>query len=217
MNNEIPVLFCKLKKYERTSKKKSANGKSQISRRYMIPIKKDQIEGSAFENVEDIVILTNDDFKYEIEKYRDSTSIIKELEDSLKKSNDNFQQFEKTKNELEKIQTEYAAVEKDLYDASEELKLKNIEIIGVKNEYNVIFKENSDLKRELKRLTDLRNLEKESLRLKANEVEITKDEYDELRKSHELLWNVVHKKDKEIKNLEDKGFMNNLRKKMLNK
>lgn len=217
MNNEIPVLFCKLKKYERTSKKKSANGKSQISRRYMIPIKKDQIEGSAFENVEDIVILTNDDFKYEIEKYRDSTSIIKELEVSLKKSNDNFQQFEKTKNELEKIQTEYAAVEKDLYDASEELKLKNIEIIGVKNEYNVIFKENSDLKRELKRLTDLRNLEKESLRLKANEVEITKDEYDELRKSHELLWNVVHKKDKEIKNLEDKGFMNNLRKKMLNK
>lgn len=217
MNNEIPVLFCKLKKYERTSKKKSANGKSQISRRYMIPIKKDQIEGSAFENVEDIVILTNDDFKYEIEKYRDSTSIIKELEVSLKKSNDNFQQFEKTKNELEKIQTEYAAVEKDLYDASEELKLKNIEIIGVKNEYNVIFKENSDLKRELKRLTDLRNLEKKSLRLKANEVEITKDEYDELRKSHELLWNVVHKKDKEIKNLEDKGFMNNLRKKMLNK
>jgi hypothetical protein len=46
MNDKIPVLYCKLKKYERKSKQKSKDGKEQVSRRYMIPVKKDQIEGT---------------------------------------------------------------------------------------------------------------------------------------------------------------------------
>jgi len=214
MIDEIPVLHCKLKKYERKSKKKSTDGKAQITRRYMIPIKKDQIEGSKFENVEDIVILTFKDFNKEIEKSKNLSSLINELEDSLKDRDDDIHLFKETEDELKKFEIELTNIKKEHESTLKELQFKNIEIIGVNNEYNAIIKENRSLKRELKRITELRELEKESLFVKANEIEINKDEYDRLKESHDLLWNVVHDKEKTIKNLEDKGFIRNLRKKL---
>ncbi len=217
MINEIPVLRCKLKKYERKSKKKSADGKEQVNRRYMIPVKKGQIEGSKFENVEDIVVLSIDDFNYEIEKSKNTAGIIKELKLSLKDREKNIQSMDETRNELKKIGSELNST-KEKYDiVLKELKLKNIEITEVNNQYNDLLNKNKELKREVKRLTDLRTLEKQSLRIKTNEIEITRDEYDKLKKSHELLWNVVHEKDKAIKDLEERGIMGNLFKKIIKK
>lgn len=215
--NEIPVLQTKLKKYERKSKKKSADGKEHVTRRYMIPIKKDQIEGSKFENVEDIVILSNDDFNYEKEKSKNAASLIKELELSLKDRDKDIQRIHETKNKLKKIESEFAVIRENYANALKELELKNREIMKINNEYNDLLSENKGLKREVKRLRDLRTLEKESLRIKTNEIEITKEEYNKLKKSHELLWNVVREKDKTIKGLEEKGVMNSLLKKIIKK
>jgi len=131
MMNEIPVLQTKLKKYERKSKKKSADGKEHVTRRYMIPIKKDQIEGSKFENVEDIVILSNDDFNYEIKRSKNAASLIKELELSLKDRDKDIQLIHETKNKLKKIESEFAVIRENYANALKELELKNREIMKI--------------------------------------------------------------------------------------
>ena len=91
------------------------------------------------------------------------------------------------------------------------------EFNGIYNQYNSLKSVNKDLKREVKRLTDLRALENKSLRLKINEVEVTKDEYDKLKKSHELLWGVVQEKDNIIRELEKGGVVGNILKKIRKK
>ena len=83
----IPVLYCKLKKYERTSKAKSEDGAKKITRRYMIPVKKEQIEGTNFENIEDIVILSEADFQNKFQT--DTNSNVDELKRSLSKRSGN--------------------------------------------------------------------------------------------------------------------------------
>jgi len=217
MSTEIPVLQCKLKKYERKSKKKSADGKEQVTRRYMIPIKKDQIEGTKFEEVEDIVILSFEDFEYELEKSKKASSVIKELESSINEMNNDIKEFQTTESDLEMINSQLELMKEKNDELLDEIKFKNIEIMGVNNKYNTLINENKELKRELKRLNDLRTLEQESLRIKANEIEITKNEYHELKESHQLLWDVVREKDKTIKELEEKGRMGKFFKNIIKK
>lgn len=162
MNDNISVLHCKLKKYERKSRQKSKDGKQQLSIRYMIPVKREQIEGTKFQEVENIVILCKEDFEYELQK----SKVI-----DLK---------------LESTANEYKTEIKTLND-----KIKELE-------------------RELKRLKNLRTLEKESLKIKLHEIELTSDKYDRLKKSHELLWDVVQEKDKIIRDLEKRSVVGNL-------
>ncbi len=217
MITETPVLRCKLKKYERKSKKKSADGKEQVTRRYMIPIKKDQVEGTKFEDIEDIVILSNEDFEYELQKSKNASLLIKELESSMNGMISDIQHLKDTEIELDNVKSKLYSIKEKHDNALDELKFKNIEIMGVNNKYNTLLNENKELRRELKRLTDLRTLEQESLRIKANEIDVARNEYEELKKSHELLWNVVHKKDITIKELEEKGRVGNFFKRIIKK
>lgn len=235
----VPVLYCKLKKYERTSKTKSEDGTKKITRRYMIPIKKEQIEGSNFESVENIVILSKADFDHEIQGSQGISSSINELEQSLMEKdqeilnlrellngNDHelMERDQKIKDltDLHEIQVEELQLDikkvNDGYQA--EIKILNNEIEELKSiydQYNELKTVNKDFEREVKRLTDLRTLEKESLRIKLNELELTKDEYDKLKKSHELLWDVVQEKDKTIKEMEKGSVMGSFLKKIRKK
>ena len=235
----IPVLYCKLKKYERTSKAKSEDGSKKITRRYMIPVKKEQIEGTNFENIEDIVILSKADFGQEFKGSQDLTSSINEMKQSLNekdqeilnlkelltcKDQELMEQDQKIKNindlheaQIEELQLDIKKVN-DGYQAEIEMLNKDIEELNaIYNQYNGLKTVNKELEREVKRLTDLRTLEKESLRLKINEVELTKEEYDKLKKSHELLWGVVQEKDNIIKELEKGSIMGNIFKKIRKK
>ncbi len=235
----ISVLYCKLKKYERTSKTKSEDGAKKVTRRYMIPVKKEQIEGTNFEDVEDIVILSKADFDQEFQESKDISSNVNELKQSLsekdheilnlrellnEKDQELMERDEKIRNlnDLHEIQIEELQLDikkiNDGYQA--EIKMLNNDIEGLNNvytQYTDLKAVNKDLEREAKRLTDLRTLEKESLRIKINELELTKDEYDKLKKSHELLWDVVQEKDKTIKELEKGGVMGNILKKIRKK
>lgn len=257
---DIPVLYCKLKKYERTSKAKSEDGGKLITRRYMIPVKKEQIEGSNFEDVEDIVILSKIDYDHELQKLRDTSSGVNELnqllsekdqeivsfKELLSKKNQevvNFKELLKVKDQ-EILQFKNILKEKnqkmiDLKDLHEiqvgelqvklnkidneyqsEVKAFNIkmgEFNDLMDQYEHLKSGNKGLEKEIKRLTDLRTLEKESLRIKFNELEITKDEYNKLKKSHELLWDVVQEKDKIIRDMEKKGVVGNILKKIRKK
>jgi chromosome segregation ATPase len=235
----IPVLYCKLKKYERTSKTKSEDGNNKITRRYMIPVKKEQIEDSNFENVEDIVILSKADFDHEFQDSQNISSSVSELKQSLNMKNQEILNLRELLNnkdqelmerdqkitdldnlhemQVEEIQLDIKKIN-DGYQA--EIKMLNSEIEelnDIYNQYNNLKAANKELEREAKRLTDLRTLEKESLRIKINELELTKDEYDKLKKSHELLWDVVQEKDKTIKDLEKSGVMGSFLKKIRKK
>ncbi len=229
MNDKIPVLHCKLKKYERKSKQKSKEGKEQVSRRYMIPVKKDQIEGTKFQEVEDIIILSKEDFEYELqkskvmdishEKLKQSLNAkelkIRDLDEQINQKNvtdDNLEDLEnnltnKFRSKLENIVYEYETEIKTLTN-------KINEFDGINQDYKNLKKYNIELERELKRLRDLRNLENESFQIKIQEFELNSDEYDKLKKSHELLWDVVQEKDKVIKDLEKRGLVDNLFKKI---
>ena len=229
MNDKIPVLHCKLKKYERKSKQKSKEGKEQVSRRYMIPVKKDQIEGTKFQEVEDIIILSKEDFEYELqkskvmnishEKLKQSLNAkelkIRDLNEQINQENvndDNLEDLEnnltnKFRSKLENIVYEYETEIKTLTN-----KINEFDVIN--QDYNNLKKYNNELERELKRLRDLRNLENESFKIKIQEFELNSDEYDKLKKSHELLWDVVQEKDKVIKDLEKRGLVDNLFKKI---
>lgn len=236
---DIPVLYCKLKKYERTSKAKSEDGTKKITRRYMIPVKKEQIEGTDFEDIEDIVILSEADFQQEFQGPEDTSSGFNELKQSLSekdqeilnlrellddKDQELMESNQKIRNlsdlhesQIEELQLDIKKVN-DGYQAEIEMLNKDIEELNaIYNQYTDLKASNKDLEREVKRLTDLRTLEKESLRLKINEVELTKDEYDKLKKSHELLWGVVQEKDNIIKELEKGGVMGNILKKIRKK
>ena len=235
----IPVLYCKLKKYERTSKTKSEDGNNKITRRYMIPVKKEQIEDGNFENVEDIVILSKADFDHEFQDSQNISSSVSELKRSLNMKNQEILNLRELLNDkdqelmerdqkitdldnlhevqIEEIQLDIKKIN-DGYQA--EIKMLNSEIEelnDIYNQYNNLKAANKELEREAKRLTDLRTLEKESLRIKINELELTKDEYDKLKKSHELLWDVVQEKDKIIKDLEKSGVMGSFLKKIRKK
>jgi chromosome segregation ATPase len=235
----IPVLYCKLKKYERTSKTKSEDGNNKITRRYMIPVKKEQIEDSNFENVEDIVILSKADFDHEFQDSQNISSSVSELKQSLNMKNQEILNLRELLNnkdqelmerdqkitdldnlhemQVEEIQLDIKKIN-DGYQA--EIKMLNSEIEelnDIYNQYTNLKSVNNELEREAKRLTDLRTLEKESLRIKINELELTKDEYDKLKKSHELLWDVVQEKDKTIKDLEKSGVMGSFLKKIRKK
>jgi hypothetical protein len=72
------------------------------------------------------------------------------------------------------------------------------------------------LEKEIRRLNDLRTLERESYKIKLNENVLAQYKYKELKKSHELLWDVVREKDKIINDLEKKGIVDNLMKKIRN-
>ncbi|MGB9980510.1 hypothetical protein [Methanobacterium sp.] len=235
----IPVLYCKLKKYERTSKAKSEDGTKKITRRYMIPVKKEQIEDTNFENIEDIVILSKADFQKEFQGSQDINSNVDELKKSLSEKDQEILNLRELLNEKDQELMERNQKIRNLSDLHEsqieelQLDIKKIndgyqaeikmlnndieELNAIYNQYNNLNTVNKDLEREVKRLTDLRTLEKESLRLKINEVELTKDEYDKLKKSHELLWDVVQEKDKIIKELEKGGVMGNILKKIRKK
>lgn len=235
----ISVLYCKLKKYERPSKVKSEDGTKKITRRYMIPVKKEQIEGTNFEDIEDIVILSEADFQQEFQGSKDTTSSFNELKQSLsekdqeilnlrklldEKDHELMESDQKIRNlsdlhesQIEELQLDIKKVN-DGYQAEVEMLNKDIEELNaIYNQYNDLKASNKDLEREVKRLTDLRTLEKESLRLKINEVELTKEEYDKLKKSHELLWGVVQEKDNIIKELEKGSVMGNILKKIRKK
>ena len=229
MNDKIPVLHCKLKKYERKSKQKSKEGKEQVSRRYMIPVKKDQIEGTKFQEVEDIIILSKEDFEYELqkskvmnishEKLKQSLNAkalkIRDLNEQINQENvndDNLEDLEnnltnKFRSKLENIVYEYETEIKTLTN-----KINEFDVIN--QDYNNLKKYNNELERELKRLRDLRTLENESFKIKIQEFELNSDEHDKLKKSHELLWDVVQEKDKVIKDLEKRGLVDNLFKKI---
>jgi hypothetical protein len=119
--------------------------------------------------------------------------------------------------QIEELQLDIKKIN-DGYQAEVEMLNKDIEELNVVyTQCNDLKTVNKDLEREVKRLTDLRTLEKESLRLKINEVESTKDEFDKLKKSHELLWGVVQEKDKIIRELEKGGVMGSLLKKIRKK
>ena len=233
----IPVLYCKLKKYERTSKAKSEDGAKKITRRYMIPVKKEQIEGTNFENIEDIVILSEADFQNKFQT--DINSNVDELKQSLSKKDQEIlnlkellkdkdreltEQNQKIRNfsdlhesQIEELQLDIKKINEG-YQAEIEMLNKDIkEFNGIYNQYNNLKSVNKDLNREVKRLTNLRALENKSLRLKINEVELTKDEYDKLKKSHELLWGVVQEKDNIIRELEKGGVVGNILKKIRKK
>lgn len=236
---DIAVLHCKLKKYERTSKAKLEDGSKKVTRRYMIPVKKEQIEGTDFEDVEDIVILNKADFEDEFKGLQDVSSSVNELKQSLSergqeildlkevltnKNHELVERDQKIKNLNELHETQVKELQLNIKKVNDgyqaEIKMLNHEIEELKNIYNQydnITTVNKELKREVKRLTDLRTLEKESLRIKINELELNKDEYDKLKKSHEMLWDVVQEKDKTIKELEKGGVVGNILKKIRKK
>jgi hypothetical protein len=229
MNDKIPVLHCKLKKYERKTKQKSRDSKEQVSRRYMIPVKKDQIEGTKFQEVEDIIILSKEDFEYELQKSKvmnisheklkqslnDKELEIRDLNEQINQKNVNDDNLEELENNL--TNNFQSKLENIVYEYETEIEILNNKIIefdGIKNDYKNLEKHNNELERELKRLRDLRNLENESFNIKIQEFELNNEEYDKLKKSHELLWDVVQEKDKLIKDLENRGLVDNLFKKI---
>ncbi|MGF7119087.1 hypothetical protein [Methanobacterium oryzae] len=217
MKNKIPVLHCELKRYERKSKKKSADGKEQVTRRYMIPVKKDQIEGTIFENIEDIVILSKEDFDHELEKSKNIMSTVNELKLILKEKDHKLESLQDAHNELKKVQLHINTMKKAHESEIEELNTEILQFKDIFKQYEELGAKNRELEREVKRLTDLRTLEKESIRIKMNEIEMTNEEYEKLKKSHEMLWNVVQEKDKAIKEMEDNGFVGNFLRKIRKK
>ncbi|MGB9936972.1 MAG: hypothetical protein ACPK7O_04580 [Methanobacterium sp.] len=222
MKNEIPVLYCKLKKYERKSKQKSKEGKEQVSRRYMIPVKKDQIEGTKFQYIEDIIILSKEDFdselqnsmvmKLSIEKLKQSLNDrekqIKDLKENQKEiENSSFEDF---KGELNsKFQSKIDLINYKYKKEIEVLNNKISQLNEIKEDYNNLKTQNEQLQREIKRITNLRTLENESFNIKRIEFELEQEEYDKLKKSHELLWDVVQEKDRLIKDLEKRSVVGN--------
>ncbi|MBI5680768.1 MAG: hypothetical protein HZC47_07750 [Methanobacterium sp.] len=230
MKDEIPHLYFKLKKYEHKSKSK-LDGKEHTTRRYMIPIKKVQIEGTVFEDIEDIVILAKEDFEMELDESKELISTaekfktyiesknqeISSLNDLINEKDNEFEDF-KHLNELK-----VKELQLDLEKISEEHKniklMLNSKIEGYENvekQYKDLKLHNKKLEKEIKRLNDLRTLERESFKIKLNETVLTQDDYKELKRSHELLWDVVREKDKIINDLEKKGIVNNLMKKIRN-
>jgi chromosome segregation ATPase len=211
MNNKIPVLHCKLKRYERKSKQKSKDGKNLVNRRYMIPIKKDQIEGSKFQEVDNIVVLSLDDFEYELQKSEilnlSHEKIKQSLNDKKLEINDLKEQISQIKNDDKKIDDL-----KDNLDKEHKLKIDNIvnefetEINNLNDEIKNLNNENSELNIKLRTLRDL----DEKFKIKLNEYEMTFEECEKLKKSHELLWDVVEKKDKKIKELEKRSIVDNI-------
>jgi len=243
---DIPVLYCKLKKYERTSKAKSDDGSRLIARRYMIPIKKEQIEGTNFEDIEDIVILSKLDFDQGLQESQDRDSVISKVEHSLDEKdqeilnlkellNDKDQEILQLKDllgekdqkmgdlkELHEIQVRELQLKLNKIDSEYQAEVKAFdakmnEFNDLIDKYDHLKAENAEFEKEVKRLSDLRTLEKESFRIRLNEMELTKDEYDKLKKSHELLWNVVQEKDKVIREMEKKGVVGNIFKKIRKK
>jgi len=204
MNDNISVLHCKLKKYERKSRQKSKDGKQQVSRRYMIPVKRDQIEGTKFQEVDDIVILCKEEFEHELQKSKVMDLSHEKLKQSLKNKELQLIDLKEQINENNSIDDLKKNLNKEF-----QLKLKN-----TANEYKAEIKALNDkireLERELKRLENLRALEKESLKIKLHEIELASDKYDRLKKSHELLWDVVQEKDKIIRDLEKRSVVGNL-------
>ncbi|MEN4018659.1 MAG: hypothetical protein PQ975_03695 [Methanobacterium sp.] len=204
MNDNISVLHCKLKKYERKSRQKSKDGKQQVSRRYMIPVKRDQIEGTKFQEVDDIVILCKEEFEHELQKSKVMDLSHEKLKQSLKNKELQLIDLKEQINENNSIDDLKKNLNKEF-----QLKLKN-----TANEYKTEIKALNDkireLERELKRLENLRALEKESLKIKLHEIELASDKYDRLKKSHELLWDVVQEKDKIIRDLEKRSVVGNL-------
>ena len=232
MKENIPVLHCKLKKYERKSKKKSEDGSKQVTRRYMIPVKKEQIEGSNFENVEDIVILNREDFDLKLQKSNDENSVVESLEQSLKNKDNEIIGFRDLINkkdnelkyvkylqetEIKEVQLKFKTMQEEYESEIRALTLKIEQFRDIDKQYENINTKNKELEREIKRLSDLRALEKESFRIKLNEMELTQDEYDKLKKSHEMLWDVVQEKDNVIRDLEKNGVVSTILKKIRKK
>lgn len=207
MKEEIPVLHAKLKRYERKSKQKSKDGKKEVSRRYMIPVRKNKIEGTKFQDVEDIVIMSKEDFENELQR-----SKILDLSHQKIKQSLNDKKLE-IRDLTEQINRKYIQ-EKDIKQL--ELKLENIiheyetEIKTLSDKLDNLDEQNKELKSELRSLRDLRVLEKESFKIKLHEHELNAEECNKLKKSHELLWDVVQEKEKRIKELENKGLVNNI-------
>lgn len=229
---DIPVLYCKLRKYERTSKKKSKDSNGQVTRRYMIPVKKDQIEGSNFEDIEDIVILSKENFDHKLQESQDiifSTNELKQLLDSRDQEILQYKDLLKEKDQkigdlknLHEIQVRELQLKLNKMDDKYQAEVKAFntkmsEFNDLIDQYDDLKTENMELEKEIKRLTDLRTLEKESFQIKLNEIELTNEEYNKLKKSHELLWDVVQEKDKIIKDLEKDGVVSNLLKKIRKK
>ncbi|MGZ7209840.1 MAG: hypothetical protein ACXVHV_08190 [Methanobacterium sp.] len=212
MKDEIPVLHSKLKKYERKSKRKSKDGKKQVSRRYMIPVRKEQIEGTNFQEVEDIIIISEKDFNEEVQKSRimniSNEKLKQSLNDKKMEIRDLNEQINQSKEREVKINDLKAHLTKEF-----KMKLGNIvkeyenEIMTLESKLDKQIKEYNA---EIKSLRDLRALEKESFKIKLHEFELNNEEYEKLKKSHELLWDVVQKKDKKIKDLEKSGLVNNI-------
>ncbi|MGZ7119648.1 MAG: hypothetical protein ACXVH2_08060 [Methanobacterium sp.] len=212
MKDEIPVLHSKLKKYERKSKRKSKDGKKQVSRRYMIPVRKEQIEGTNFQKVEDIIIMSEKDFHEEVQKSRimniSNEKLKQSLNDKKMEIRDLNEQINQSKEREVKINDLKAQLTKEF-----KMKLGNIvkeyenEIMTLESKLDKQIKEYNA---EIKSLRDLRALEKESFKIKLHEFELNNEEYEKLKKSHELLWDVVQKKDKKIKDLEKSGLVNNI-------
>ena len=246
MNERTPVLYCKLKKYERTSKTRSEDGSKLVTRRYMIPVKKEQIEGTDFENIEDIVILSKLDFSQGLQGSQDLNSSINELKQSLSEKDQKILNLDELLNNkdqeilqfnsllkerdqkiidiknLHEIQVKHLQSKLNKIDGEYQAEIKTFnskmgEFNDLITKYENLKAENVELEKEIKRLSDLRTLEKESLKIKINEIEMTKDEYDKLKKSHELLWDVVAEKDKVIKDMEKKGVVGNIFKKIRKK
>ncbi len=206
MKDEIPVLHSKLNRYERKLKRKSQDGKTQITTRYMIPIRKDQIEGTKFEEVEDIIIMSSEDFQDELQK----SHIISISNEKLK------QQLNDKKLKIRSLNDK---IRQKKMDEREELTAEfNFKIENRINEYeedkialqSKMEKEIAELKDQLKSLRDLRILEKESFKIKLNELELNNDEYASLKRSHEILGEMVQRKNERIRDLEKKGMVNNL-------
>lgn len=229
---DIPVLYCKLKKYERTSKAKSADGSKVITRRYMIPVKKEQIEGSNFEDIEDIVILSRYDFDQGLQESQDTSFGINELEHSLREKDQEILQFKDLLREkdqkmgdlkdlhetqVRELQLKLNKIDNEYQAEIKAFNAKMSEFNDLMDQYEYLKAENVGLEKEIKRLSDLRTLEKESFRIKLNEMELTKDEYNKLKKSHEMLWDVVQEKEKVIKDLEKNGVVGNILKKIRKK
>ncbi|MGZ7107903.1 MAG: hypothetical protein ACXVHW_02935 [Methanobacterium sp.] len=212
MKDEIPVLHSKLKKYERKSKRKSKDGKKQVSRRYMIHVRKEQIEGTNFQEVEDIIIISEKDFNEEVQKSRimniSNEKLKQSLNDKKMEIRDLNEQINQRKEREVKINDLKAQLTKEF-----KMKLGNIvkeyenEIMTLESKLDKQIKEYNA---EIKSLRDLRALEKESFKIKLHEFELNNEEYEKLKKSHELLWDVVQKKDKKIKDLEKSGLVNNI-------
>lgn len=219
MNTEIPNLHCKLKRYERKSKKKSEDGKVITSRRYMIPIKKDQIEGTEFENVENIIILSYDDFKKEIDKSKHMLSSYQGLKQSLQDKDRIIGDLqEKVKennvNDLDKINEEFK-LKLDNIVSEYEYKLNSLndeldKYSEIEKQHNLLEIHNKQLNRELKKVNDLRELERSSFNNKLQQIQFISEEHEKLKKSHELLWDVVEQKEQKIKALEKRGLVNNI-------